>query len=363
MYELRQRIKLLAFCFITFLLVGCDNSGANDDEVLVDLDVLFAAPTANEVAMVQGSWVGRDVSVQNVQVLAQDTVAIPGFPESIVQIVSHTVTGLTHIGAVLRPVNSQEASIPVLVYNHFGDEGVDIDATLGLIAIGLSGISTDFVLVVPAFRSETLTLDGVDYTAEGPESPWDFDVDDSIALLNVALDLVPEADESRIGTLGVSRGGGVSLLMAARDPRIQFVVEYFGPTDFFVQSGRETTEEALQGDVRPLPGLDFLTDSFLFPLQDGLITIEEVRLEYIRRSPVYFVEELPHVQVHHGNQDQIVPVDHAMSLERALAASSKAASEYEVYFYPTAGHDFLQMPESFGRAITLFNNEFSPGSM
>ena len=359
MIYIRVRASYLILCVIACWLIGCDSTGTNEDEVLVDLEALFVPPTASELAAIQEEWAGRDVSVRDVEVLTEATISAAGFPESTIQIVSHTVSGLAHVGAIIVPNGAEPGSLPVLVYNHFGDEGIDINATLGLISLGLTGINSNFVLVAPAFRSEVLTFDGQDYPAQGPESPWDFDVDDSMALLNVALERVPAADSSRIGMLGVSRGGGVSLLMAARDPRIDLVIEYFGPTDFFVESGQETTEEALRGEVRDLPGLDFLNTTYLFPLQEGTTTLDEVRLEYIRRSPVYFVDDLPLVQVHHGNQDDIVPVDHAISLEQALNASSKPASEYEVYYYPTAGHDFLQMPESFSRIIALFNEELA----
>lgn len=363
MNGLRVEIRLLVCCLFALVLAGCDNSGANEDELLVDLEALFSPPSASELAMIQADWASRDVSAQDVNVLAEEIVTVPGLPESRVQIVSHTVTGLSHVGAIVVPTGAQENSLPILIYNHPGDEGIDLNGTFSLISLGLSGINSDFILVAPTFRSEVMTYNGQEYTAEGPESPWDFDVDDSIALLNVALELAPEADASRIGILGASRGGGVSLLMAARDPRIDLVIEYFGPTDFFVESALETTEEALRGDVRDLPGLDFLNNTFLFPYQQGALSLEDMRLEYIRRSPVYFVEDLPLVQVHHGNQDDIVPVDHATSLERALSMSSKPASEYEVYLYPTAGHDFLQMPESFGRAITLFNGSIGAPAM
>ena len=363
MDDLRVKVRFFMFCFIAVLLIGCDNSGANEDDILVDIQALFASPSAGELATIQENWAGRDVSVQDVEVLAEETINVIGLPESRVQIVSHTVTGLSHVGAIMVPTGAAEGSLPVLVYNHFGDEGIDLDATFSLISLGLTGISSNFVLVAPAFRSEVLSFNGQDYMAEGPESPWDFDVDDSIALLNVALETVPEADPSRIITLGVSRGGGVSLLMAARDPRIDAVVEYFGPTDFFVSSAQQTTQEALRGEVRDLPGLDFLNQTYLFPLQEGTRTLEEVRLEYIRRSPVYFVNDLPLVQVHHGNQDDIVPVDHATSLLTALNQSDKGPTDYEVYLYPNAGHDFFQMPESFGRAIVLFNTVLGSDAM
>ena len=362
MTDLRVGIRFFVFCFTALVFVGCDNSGTNEEELLVDLEALFAPPVASELAAIEADWAGRDVSAQDVEILTEEVLSAPGFPESTVRIVSHTVTGLSHVGAIVVPQGAVEGTLPVLVYNHFGDEGIDLDGTFALISLGLSGFSSDFILVAPAFRSEVLTYNGQDYQAEGPESPWDFDVDDALALLNVALDLVPEADPSRIGVLGVSRGGGVSLLMAARDPRIDVVVEYFGPTDFLVGSAQQTTLEALQGDVRDLPGLDFLNESFLFPLEQGQITMDEVRLEYIKRSPVYFVDDLPLVQVHHGNQDDVVPVDHATSLEEALSFSGKAPSEFDIYYYPTAGHDFLQMPESFGRVIELFNGSIgAPG--
>ena len=358
MNTLRVPYRFLVLCVVSFWLIGCDSSGSNEDDILVDLDALFASPTEAELTMIKTDWAGRDVSVQDVEVLTEATISSIGFPESTVQIVSHTVSGLTHVGAIIVPNDADVGSLPVVVYNHFGDEGIDLNATLSLISIGLTGIDSDFILVAPAFRSEVLTFNQQEYQAEGPESPWDFDVDDSIALLNVVLDRVPEADPSRIGVLGVSRGGGVSLLMAARDPRIDLVINYFGPTDFLLESGRDITVDALRGEVRDLPGLDFLTETYLVPLQEGTTTLAEARLGYVRRSPVYFVEDLPLVQVHHGNQDDIVSVDHAMSLEQALNGSSKPADEFDVFYYPDAGHELLQMTESFSRISVLLNEAF-----
>ena len=343
-------IAALALLFVA----GCDSMESGEESVDVDIDALFSMPLPDELALIRSDWASRDVSALDVEILVTDTIQAFGASQ-VVNIVSHSVAGVTHMGAVMAPVAAQSGSLPILVYNHPGDDGVDLNGTIALVAFGLGGIASDFVFIVPSFRAEALTFNGIDYESEGPPSPWDLDVDDSIALLNVALDLTPEADASRIGVLGVSRGAGVSLLMAARDARVDFVINYFGPTNFLLESSREETVNALNGDVRDLPGLSFLTETYLIPLQEGTRTIDEVRLEYIRRSPVFFTETLPLLQVHHGEQDDIVPVAHAISLEQSLMDAGKPDSEFDVFIYPTAGHDVIEMPESFSRAVDFFN--------
>jgi len=172
----------------------------------------------------------------------------------------------------------------------------------------------DYVFVIPSFRAERLTFGGVNYLSDGPPSPWDRDVDDALALLNVAVATTPEADDTRVGVIGFSRGACVAMLMAERDPRIDVVVEFFGPTDFFGPFVQEVTREALLGTLRDLPGLAYLNNTLIQPLKNGDLTIDEVRLEMVRRSPVYFAELLPQLQVHHGTADNTVPVGEAERL-------------------------------------------------
>ena len=44
----------------------------------------------------------------------------------------------------------------------------------------------------------------------------------------------------------------MALLAAARDSRIDVVIELAGPTDFLGEYAREIVEEALEGEVRSL---------------------------------------------------------------------------------------------------------------
>ena len=87
------------------------------------------------------------------------------------------------------------------------------------------------------------------FPSEGLPSPWDWDVDDTMSLLSVAFEHVPELDEERVPILESSRGGAIPLLAAVRDRRIDAVVEFFGPTDFFGEYAREIFEEALEGEA------------------------------------------------------------------------------------------------------------------
>ena len=83
----------------------------------------------------------------------------------------------------------------------------------------LDDAQAGFVYVLPSFRGETLLAGGRRYVSEGDRTDgWDGATDDAIAFLSAALAVTPEADPSRVCAFGKSRGGGVALLMGARDP-------------------------------------------------------------------------------------------------------------------------------------------------
>ena len=62
--------------------------------------------------------------------------------------------------------------------------------------------------------------------------------------------------------VGFSRGAAVALLMGLRDERIDLVVDFFGPTDFFGDLAKLVVNQALLGFVFPLPGVAFLNDAY-----------------------------------------------------------------------------------------------------
>lgn len=336
-----------------FLLVAAcgDDSATEPDvpEVGVDLDALFAAPSAAEILAIEDEWAARSPAAAGVQVEATSPVTIGGF-DMTVRVVSHEVDGNRHYGAIVVPDGAMAGSLPVLIFSHGGDAGIDIDVTLPLLPFALGEFQDDVVLVAPSFRSEPLVFEDVTYTSEGEPSPWDRDVDDALALLEVTLESTPEANPERIAVLGFSRGSGVGLLMAERDDRIDVLVEFFGPTDFFGPFVREVVGDALRGELRDLPGLAFLDEKFIQPLAREELTIADVRPELVRRSAVLFAEQLPQLQVHHGTADAIVPVGEAERLIAVMQGLGRGEPDFEFFIYEGGGHDPLSLTGSLERA-------------
>lgn len=347
---LASRLDRGAAFLLLVLLGACNDSTGpgGETEEGADLLRLFAPPTAGEMSTILAEWGGRNATAEEVSVLTEATLPY-GSQGLRIQIVSHRVGEITHVGAVATPVGALPGSLPVLVYGHGGDQGENLDLTLLLLPVVLEDSVDDYVFVIPSFRSESLVFGGVAYESGGEPSPWDRDVDDALSLLEVALSLAPAADPERIGVLGFSRGANVGMIMALRDPRIDAVVEFFGPTDFFGSFVQGVVEDALAGTVRDLPGVPFLNESFIQPWQAGLITTDEVRLEMLRRSPVYFAGLLPDLQVHHGTADDVVPVGEAERLIEAMVVLGRDTPEFEAFLYEGGGHDPLSLPGSLPR--------------
>jgi carboxymethylenebutenolidase len=114
---------------------------------------------------------------------------------------------------------------------------------------------------------------------------------------------LPNVDPEAIGLLGFSLGGFLAIAVAAHDPRIRCVVEFFGgiPEKF-------------------LPDID----------------------------------HLPPTLILHGEQDKIVPLHHAMRLKK-LCEEKKFCFEMELY--PEAGHNFsgALMRRAMDRALAFLN--------
>ena len=310
--------------------VGATNSAP-------DLDALFVPPTAAEIAQVEAEWEMRAPEVSGVRVELDTEVT-----DFRVRVLSHTVGGLRHNGLLVTPPGAADpGSLPVIVYAHGGDDGVRFAHISQIISYLQSVGSVAFV--APSYRSESVRVEDREFMSDGPPSPWDRDVDDTMSLLSVALEEAPELDGERIALLGTSRGGGVSLLTAARDTRIDAVVEAYGPTDLFDGYAREIMEEALAGTLRDLPGLDYLNETVIQPWHRGELSDADARIEMLRRSAAYFVGAMPPVQLHHGTADETVDVSQAHRLREAMEAAGKGEDEFEAHIYDGAGHNLFDL--------------------
>ena len=357
----RRRLRLLAV-LLPGLLGGCDQS-VDPGEPVADpilesrLDDLFAPPTAAEVEAVRADWARRDISAAGAAVEHTGSYPLDGIPATL-RVVSHRVGEVLHYGAILAPDSAAAGSLPILMYLHGGDGGVEVD-DIDLVVYALGERRGSFVYVIPSFRSEPLEYEDREWVSTGPGGHWDYDVDDALALLNVALELTPQASIEGLSIVGGSRGAGVAMLAGIRDERIEKIVAFFGPTDFFDDWVREIAREAAMGFPRDLTGVAHIDSTFIQPYMRGETDLAEVRLELVRRSPVLFAGDLPAVQLHHGDRDETVSVSQARSLIRAMETLGREPPEFEAFIYEGGGHHIFALRDAIPRAVDFLRR--SPG--
>ena len=332
---------------------------ANAIDLEGELDVLFAPPTAAEIAAVRADWAGRDISPAGLTIELTEPYPLFGSPATL-RVVSHVVGEARHYGAIVAPKSSRAASLPVLMYLHGGENGVDVD-DVQFFAFALGELRDSFVYVIPSFRSEPLRHGDREWVSTGPGGHWDYDVDDALALLNVALALTPQARSEGLSLLGGSRGGGVALLAGIRDERVKNIITLFGPTDFFDEWVREIVREAALGMPRQLTGVAHMDSTLIQPYMGGRLELARVRLELVRRSAVLFAEDLPAVQLHHGTVDETVSVSQAHSMIRVMEALGREPPEFEAFIYEGAGHEVLDLSGVIPRAMKFLRRALGEG--
>lgn len=330
------------------------------------LDELFRPPTPPEIVSVRTDWASRDAAPHAVEEVAHHEFSTPAMyadgtsvPYD-VRIVSHEVEGDRHYGAIMVPEGASPGCCGVVVSAHGVDpwySGVDIEALDLPAVLGRNEART--IIVVPSFRGEALRIGEASYESDGdPRHPWDGATDDALALLNVALAVTPEADSSRICTFGKSRGGTVALLAAERDPRIDCVVAWSGPADWFSHMGtfgftlQQQVEWGLWEHWVPGDGLgsagQFIEQKLATTIAGDGPPLATIRQQMIAGSPLYFVDDLPAAQLHYGREDRSVPAANAEALRQALEGR-RQGPRFEVFVHEGSGHD-QPYPEAYERS-------------
>jgi len=309
-----------ALC-ILLLLVSCsrDSPTAGEGEgegtsAGAEFAALFLPPTEAEKQQILTSW-EQPVAASQIQIEAIDTVMIAS-DAVVVRIVSHEVEGERHVGAITHPVGVTDP-LPVLLYCHFDVEGIQFEsAVLVLTAVaGLRG--GQFAYVIPAYRGQSMRLGTRSFRSEGERSPWDGEIADAIGLLKVAWTL-PETINGRAAALGLSAGATVALLAAVREPGIEAVVDYFGPSDFFGAFSQNMLQQIVDDDIPEIRRISLVADLLVLPWTNGRISTPQMRLELLRRSPAQFADRLPAILAHHGTRDDIVDQSETTRLQTAM---------------------------------------------
>ena len=200
--------------------------------------------------------------------------------------------------------------------------------------------------VVPAIRGETIRFAGQDFRADGDRTDgWDGGADDALALLATAASLNARVDPVRTCVYGRSRGGGVALLVAEREPRIRCVVAISPPVDWFDAMWSNNWPKltllrvALRTHAGPFdPGGQFI-EWVLAPVANGERTLARARERMIAMSPLYYADRLPPLLAFFGAEDLSVPPRNAVVLDSALDRIRPSRGDRSILFAPMAGHD------------------------
>jgi tetratricopeptide (TPR) repeat protein len=309
------------------------------------LDKVFVKPTGAEIEAVRADWSKRDLSAKNVIEEASGQIDL-GFSKAVVKIISHSVLGRKNYGAIIIPDGLQGKAPVILDLKGVSPDYFPLDLNRLHSPRFLGTEQKRFIYFVPSFRGEVLKFGGVDYISEGDRTDvWDGATDDSLAFLNAALSITPEADANRICAFGKSRGGTLALLAGIRDPKIKLVIDWSGPADWFELMATEGwTQQEIMADgllnrAKPEDDGGQFVETFLAKVLEGKWGLREVRSKMLASSPLYFLESLPRTQIHYGIEDEMVPTANGYAIESSMRKSGRKTPNFEAFFYPNVGHD------------------------
>ncbi|HPF36180.1 MAG TPA: hypothetical protein P5571_10535 [Candidatus Krumholzibacteria bacterium] len=302
-----------------------------------DLAPLFSAPTPAELADVAADWSARITVPSEYEI--ESTGSGGGFQVAGVRFV---LNGAEQYGAVRYPRLYQPGGrYPVLLALHGGFDGLVMDWLLTFDETFPDGCVADsFFVVAPSFRGEVLNGQSVvgNRLGVGASAPFSFDADDAMGMLNAVLDLIPETDPLRVSAFARSRGGPAAGELLLRDPRVRRAVVLFGPSDFFLPHVQAGAQEFVDtGGTADRLG-ELVGERIAAPWLAGALTLAQARHLLLSWSVVPHVAAPLALQLHHGDLDDVVPVEHGRALAAALTAVGAAAPGFSYHEYPGGSH-------------------------
>ncbi len=222
---------------------------------------------------------------------------------------------------------SDENKYPLLVFVH---GGVHANFSTGSANIIKELVAQGYIVIAPDYRGSTgygeLFYKYIDYGG--------LEVEDAFAARNFMLENQPLVDPDRIGILGWSHGGLISLMNIFNHPEA-YKAAYAGvPVSDLV---------ARMGYKGP-----FYQNLFSAPYHIGKTAAEDPA-EYRRRSPAWQAEKLETpLLVHTNTNDEDVNSLEVEHLINALKARGKEF-EYKIYKDEPGGHAFNRIDTKFAK--------------
>lgn len=217
------------------------------------------------------------------------------------------------------------ATLPLLVFPHGGVHG-DFNTYYAHIVREL--MAQGYIVVAPEYRGSigygSGTYEAIDYGGR--------EIEDTLAARDWAVESHPRIDPKRVGLIGWSHGGLITMMSLFNYPE-KYVTGFAGvPVSDLVQR------------------MGYSTDGYrrLFSADHHIgKSAHENLAEYKRRSPVWHADKLTRpVRIHGNKSDEDVNVIEVEHLIQALTAAGKKF-ESQIYDLP-GGHSFdrLDTPEA-----------------
>ena len=341
-----------------FMLVACSARSAPPANGTWTFEQLLAPPTASEIEAVDQAW-PTQLPVADARVVNRVAMTYDVGGEYEIRVVTHRYGTEERCGFVLVPRGAARGSLAALIDVRdirWDYPPRDISRGAFVMTNILRDAARQFAIVMPCLRGESLRVDGHTATAQGDRrDAWEGAALDTIAFTTAALEVTPEIDPAHIVVYGYSRGGGVALLVAQRDPRVRAVLAFAAPTDWFRamtdQDGPWSERLAAAARDSALPP-DTLRNQFLewFVRGRDAEDLALLRRRLLASSPLYFVERLRAGQVHHGSADSAVPVENATALRDAARTANV---KVDIRIYAGAPHLIPESAGAFGPARTF----------
>ncbi len=209
---------------------------------------------------------------------------------------------------------------PALVWVHGGVHGSFTSSFIPLIHIA---VDRGYIVIAPEYRGGTgygaAFYDAIDYGG--------YEVDDCVSAVDYLKANVPQADMDRIGMIGWSHGGFITLHTLIRDQGRVFKCGF---------AGVPVTNLVFRlGFKGPGYAANFATEERV-----GGMPWEKPDI-YIERSPLYHVDKIKvPVAVHVATNDQDVNFVEDQQMVHALEYHIPKLAETKVYVDPPGGHSF-----------------------
>jgi dipeptidyl aminopeptidase/acylaminoacyl peptidase len=209
---------------------------------------------------------------------------------------------------------------PALVWVH---GGVASSFSSGSIPFIRQAVERGYIVIAPDYRGSTgygeAFQEAIDYGG--------YEIDDSLSAIDYLKANLPQVDQNRIGMIGWSHGGYITLHSLIRDAGKILKCGYAGvPVTnlVFRLSYKGPSYEASFVKQKRIGG-----------------EVHEKRDIYIERSPVYHVDKIKvPVMVHVATNDQDVNFVEDQMMIHALQYHIPQLAETKIYIDPPGGHSF-----------------------